>query len=69
MTVAVIASLASFLLGMIVIRVTGLQYEAIGGMLGLLWFWWSYGWLMRHKRRELRALKKVLEHMYRRLNF
>jgi len=63
----VIASLASFLFGMIVIRVAGLPYEVIGGMLGVLWFWWSFVWLMRNKRREVKMIKKELERMYRRI--
>ena len=64
----VIASLASFLFGMIVIRVSGLQYEVIGGMLGVVWFWWSFGWLMWNKRRVLETIKKTMKLMYPRIN-
>jgi len=67
MNFLVIASLASFLFGMIVIRVAGLQYEAIGGLLGVVWFWWSFVWLMRNKPREVETIKKELERMYRRI--
>ena len=69
MAVAVIASLASFLLGMITVRMAGLRHEVIGGLLGLTWFWWTFIWLMQNKRREIEAIKKELERMYRRLNF
>jgi hypothetical protein len=69
MTVAVIASLASFLFGMIIVRIVGLPYEVIGGLLGLIWFWWTFAWLIRNKRRELETIKKKLVRMYRRLNF
>ena len=69
MAVAVIASLASFLLGMITVRMAGLRHEVIGGLLGLTWFWWTFIWLMQNKRREIEAIKKALERMYRRLNF
>ena len=69
MAVAVIASLASFLLGMITVRMAGLRHEVIGGLLGLSWFWGTFIWLMQNKRREIEAIKKELERMYRRLNF
>lgn len=69
MTVAVIASLGSFLLGMVVVGTAGLPHEVIGGMLGLIRFWWTFIWLMQNKRRELEVTKNELKRIYRQLNF